>query len=168
MLRGRIDGRQVFFLNASCANKRFAGDADVIASRWHIRFDPQPTVHSTGVYQGRPDSLLRCRGLRKSEFNFLRQHVRIYHQQQWYLFDCHIISSNILMNSSRKAGRQALAAFFSGLGAQRGHWYSIILSCSTGASDERHSIAFPPLSKLASVGEAMMQNVLLHCGLIQF
>ena len=72
------------------------------------------------------------------------------------------------MNSSRKAGRQALAAFFSGLGAQRGHWYSVILSSSTGASDERHSAAFPPLSKLASVGEAMMRNVLLHCGLVQF
>ena len=34
--------------------------------------------------------------------------------------------------------------------------------------DETINKAFPPLGKLASVDEDMMQNVLVHCGLIMF
>ncbi len=72
------------------------------------------------------------------------------------------------MSASSSAGRKALADFFRGLEPQRGHWYSIILPSSTTASDERHARAFPPLSKVASIGEEMMQAVLLHCGLLRF
>jgi len=34
--------------------------------------------------------------------------------------------------------------------------------------DKMYCKAFPPLGKIASVGEEMMQEVLFHCGLIMF
>jgi len=34
--------------------------------------------------------------------------------------------------------------------------------------DDRIAYAFPPLFKLASLREEMMQALLLHCGLVQF
>ena len=73
-----------------------------------------------------------------------------------------------MMDSTRKAGRQALADFFSGFNSQRGHWYAIILSSNVGSNDEVLCKAFPSLGRLASVGEDTMREVLLHCGLIQF
>jgi hypothetical protein len=72
------------------------------------------------------------------------------------------------MNSSRIAGRQALANFFSGFIPQPAHWYSIILPMKDGCTDDRIAHAFPPLCKLASLKEEMMQALLLHCGLVQF
>jgi hypothetical protein len=65
-------------------------------------------------------------------------------------------------------GRQALADFFSALAPQRAHWYSIILPVSEGGSEDRIAAAFPPLSKIASLHEGMLREVLLQCGLLQF
>ena len=72
------------------------------------------------------------------------------------------------MSSSRKLGRQALAEFFSGFIPQRARWYSIILPTKEGVIDDRIAYAFPPLSKVASLREEMMQALLLHCRLVQF
>ena len=72
------------------------------------------------------------------------------------------------MLASSYTGRQALAEFLRGLGPQRGHWYSIILQPGLLGIDENVARAFPPLSKLASIGEEMMRAVLLHCGLLQY
>ncbi len=44
------------------------------------------------------------------------------------------------MSASSYTGRQALAEFLCGLGAQRSHWYSIVLPTSTSGIDERVSI----------------------------
>ena len=72
------------------------------------------------------------------------------------------------MSSSRKVGRQALADFFSALVPQRAHWYSIILPIGEGGSEDRIAAAFPPLSKIASLHEEMLREILLQCGLLQF
>ena len=72
------------------------------------------------------------------------------------------------MASSRTAGRQALGAFFRALQPERAHWYSIIISRQTTASDEQLYKAFPPLSKLASIEEEMFRQVLFHCGLVMY
>jgi hypothetical protein len=74
----------------------------------------------------------------------------------------------VMMSSSRKLGRQALAEFFSGFLLQRAHWYSIVVPAKEGVIDDRIAYAFPPLSKLASLREDMMQALLLHCRLLQF
>jgi hypothetical protein len=73
-----------------------------------------------------------------------------------------------MMSSTRKLGRQALAEFFSGFVPQRAHWYSIVVPAKEGVIDDRIAYAFPPLSKLASLREGMMQALLLHCRLLQF
>jgi hypothetical protein len=73
-----------------------------------------------------------------------------------------------LMLGTRNPGREALAAFFRALAPQRGHWYSVLLSSSTTDFDEQHCAVFPPLSKLASIGEDMLWVVLVHCGLAMF
>lgn len=74
----------------------------------------------------------------------------------------------LMMRSTRKASRQALADFFSDYNPQWGHWYTIILSSNKGSTDELLCKAFPPLGKVASVGEDTMREVLLYCSLIQF
>ncbi len=73
-----------------------------------------------------------------------------------------------MMSSLRKLGQQALAEFFSGFVPQRAHWYSIVVPTKEGVIDDRIAYAFPPLSKLASLQEEMMQALLLHCRLVQF
>ncbi len=72
------------------------------------------------------------------------------------------------MSSSRTAGRQALGAFFCTLQPERAHWYSIIISRQTTASDEQLYTAFPPLSKLSSIADEIFCQVLVHCGLVMY
>ncbi len=74
----------------------------------------------------------------------------------------------LIMSSLRKVGRQALTDFFSTLVPQRAHWYSIILPIGEGGSKDRIAAAFSPSSKIASIHEEMLREILLHSGLLQF
>ena len=73
------------------------------------------------------------------------------------------------MPSSRIAGRQALGNFFRAMQPERAHWYSIIMSNQvTGCDNNNHYSVFPPLSKLSSIQEDILKQVLVHCGLAMF
>jgi hypothetical protein len=72
------------------------------------------------------------------------------------------------MSSSRTAGRQALGAFFRTMQPERAHWYSVIISGQTMASNEQLYEAFPVLSKLSSIEEEIFRQVLVHCGLVMY
>ncbi len=73
-----------------------------------------------------------------------------------------------LMLGTKNPGREAWAAFFRALAPQRGHWYSVLLSISTTKFYQQHYAVFPPLSKVASIGEDVLRAVLVHCGLVMF
>jgi hypothetical protein len=73
------------------------------------------------------------------------------------------------MSSPRFRGRVALGAFFQAMQPERGHWYSILLPMkATSGFDEKHYSAFPPLSKLSSIKEEILRELLVHCGLVMY
>lgn len=73
-----------------------------------------------------------------------------------------------MTSACRNGCRAALAEFFSGLIPKRAHWYSIITPSKDGIVDSRVVNAFPPLCRLASLSDEMMQVILLHGDLVQF
>jgi hypothetical protein len=50
----------------------------------------------------------------------------------------------------------------------KAHWYSIILPKNPMASDDLYHAVFPLLSKLTSIEEDMMRDILVHCKLVQY
>jgi hypothetical protein len=71
------------------------------------------------------------------------------------------------MSSSRSIGRQGIADFFRSMLAKEAHWYSIML-LTLDAESSLHRHAFPSLSSLLNIHEAMMLRVLQTCGLLRY
>jgi hypothetical protein len=65
-----------------------------------------------------------------------------------------------IMPVSRNAERETIAQFSSGCILKQSHWYLIITPMKEGFVDSRIVNAFPPLRKLASLSEEMMQALL--------
>ncbi len=50
----------------------------------------------------------------------------------------------------------------------KAHWYAIVLPSTPSNYDDLHHAVFPALSKLTSIEERVMREVLLHCKLVQY
>jgi hypothetical protein len=72
------------------------------------------------------------------------------------------------MSVARRLGRDALSIFLCAMDQQRAHWYTILSPAASCNLDDRHCLAFPSLSKLTSVDEEIIREVLCQCGLAQF
>jgi hypothetical protein len=72
------------------------------------------------------------------------------------------------MNSIRNIGRKGLADFISSMAIKDAHWYSIILYNNTDSFHALHDEAFPLLSKILNLDDAMFQVCLQTCGLLRF
>jgi hypothetical protein len=72
------------------------------------------------------------------------------------------------MHSSSFIGRQAFASFFHAMVQYKAHWYAIVLPGTPNNYDDLHHAVFPLLSKLTTIEEGMMREVLLHCKLVQY
>jgi hypothetical protein len=72
------------------------------------------------------------------------------------------------MSSSSFVGRQAFASFFCAMVQFKAHWYAIVLPSTPSDYDDLHHAVFPALSKLTSIEEQVMREVLLHCKLVQY
>jgi hypothetical protein len=69
------------------------------------------------------------------------------------------------MSVARRLGWDALSIFLRTMDQQRAHWYVILSPAASCNLDDRHCLAFPSLSKLTSVDEEIIREVLCQCGL---
>jgi hypothetical protein len=69
------------------------------------------------------------------------------------------------MSVARRLGWDALSNFLHAMDQQGAHWYAILSPAASCNLDDCHCLAFPSLSKLTSVDEEIIGEVLCQCGL---
>jgi hypothetical protein len=72
------------------------------------------------------------------------------------------------MSVVRRLGQDALSNFLHAMDQQWAHWYTILSPAASCNLDDCHCLAFPSLSKLTSLDEEIIREVLCQCGLVRY
>jgi hypothetical protein len=92
-----------------------------------------------------------------------------HHTYSKYPLECGLlIVIIVIMNSIRNIGWKGLADVISSMAIKDAHWYSIILYNNANSFHALHDEAFPFLSKILHLDDAMFQVCLQSCGLLRF